>query len=68
MYLPSNSVLIAEIEKEQLKQLESCFAAYHIVENNFVKDIEAGKLEAPVIEQEISIDKREIRPNHYDDW
>ena len=63
MYLSCYVVLIPEIEKPQLKMLESCFTAYQVIQKNFVRDVEEGKNEAPVIEQEISIDKREIRPN-----
>ena len=55
--------MIPEIEKQQLKRLESCLTTYQVIQKNFVRDVEEGRNEAPVIEQEISIDKREIRPN-----
>ena len=39
MYTTIYLVLIPEIQKSQLKCLESGFSAYQIVQNNFVKDV-----------------------------
>jgi hypothetical protein len=64
----SDAVIIPDIEEQQIKHIELCLTAYRAVEKAFIEGVEKGHSEAPVIEQEISIDKREIRPRQYDDW